>query len=217
MPIERQTVAPEHFNPSPVLPYNLRIDDFRLAMQDIYDFLFDVNAYLVQKRLPRLDDSLRKQTFTGMVSDMVAEALAKHSRSLVRNLFHNGHPDLLVGGEHPGDRARAADEGIEVKATVKRGGAVDTHGGRDQWMLVFVYAVDHNTEPATAREPMRFVEIYLNRVTADDFRRNERGELGTRTSTLDRDGLARLRQGWVYYEPPAGALTRSAANLGIAR
>lgn len=200
MPIARQLVSPQHFNPAPRLPYNLRIDDFQLAMQDIYDFLFDVNSYLLNKRLPRLDDSIRKQTFTGTISDMFAESLAKHSRSLVRNEYHNGHPDLLVAGMYPGNSIKSGEEGIEVKATLKRGGAVDHHGARDQWSLVGVYEVDRTTEPATDRAPMRFVEMFLNQVSADDFRRNERGELGTRTATLNREGLAKLREGWIYSE-----------------
>jgi hypothetical protein len=47
---------------------------------------------------------------------------------------------------------------------------------------------------------MKFTEVYLGYVTRDDFRRNERGELGTRTATLDRDGIAKLRENWVYLD-----------------
>jgi hypothetical protein len=75
---------------------------------------------------------------------------------------------------------------------------VDTHGARDQWMCVFVYDIDSTTEPAANREPMTFTEIYLGEVSIADFRRNLRGELGTRTATLDRQGIAKLRQNWVY-------------------
>lgn len=32
----------------------------------------------------------------------------------------------------------------------------------------------------------------------DDFRRNERGELGTRTATLHARGIAKLRRHWIY-------------------
>ncbi|MDE0346435.1 MAG: hypothetical protein OXI66_11760 [Boseongicola sp.] len=34
----------------------------------------------------------------------------------------------------------------------------------------------------------------------DDFRKNPRGELGTRTATLDRYGIAKLRKNWVYLD-----------------
>jgi hypothetical protein len=45
---------------------------------------------------------------------------------------------------------------------------------------------------------MSFTEIYLGHVTVADFRRNERGELGTRTATLHAAGIAKLRQSWIY-------------------
>jgi hypothetical protein len=65
-------------------------------------------------------------------------------------------------------------------------------------MCVFVYIVDIETEPAREREPMTFTEIYLGQVSKDDFRRNPRGELGTRTATLHRQGIEKLRQNWIY-------------------
>ena len=67
-------------------------------------------------------------------------------------------------------------------------------------MCVFVYGVDNETEPAAERAPMKFTEVYLGRVTVDDFRRNQRSELGTRTATLDRQGIQKLRQHWVYLD-----------------
>lgn len=65
-------------------------------------------------------------------------------------------------------------------------------------MCVFVYTVDDETEPKAERRPMAFTNIYLAQVQAADFRRNARGELGTRTATLHRDGLRKLREHWVY-------------------
>lgn len=198
--IIRQDTNLDKFNPAPLLPYNLRVLDFQSAMQDVYDFFYDVNVHFRDRSLPRLDDMLRPAICSGVISDMLTESLAKHSRSLTVNAYHNGHPDLLVRGVYPNDRVKAGSEGVEIKSTRKRGGAVDTHGGRKQWMCVFVYQVDNETEPATERLPMTFTEVYLGEVDPEDFRRNERGELGTRTATLDRAGIAKLRQHWVYLD-----------------
>ncbi len=41
-------------------------------------------------------------------------------------------------------------------------------------------------------------DVYDFFVTVDDFRRNPRGELGTRTATLHRAGIEKLRGNWVY-------------------
>jgi hypothetical protein len=68
-------------------------------------------------------------------------------------------------------------------------------------MCVFVYQIDNETEPAGDRKPMSFTEIYLGKVTVEDFRRNPRGELGTKTATLHREGIAKLRKCWIYRAP----------------
>lgn len=65
-------------------------------------------------------------------------------------------------------------------------------------MCVFVYDVDAEAEPVRDRPPMSFTEVYLAHVEVEDFRRNPRGGLGTRTATLHRDGVRKLRQHWVY-------------------
>ena len=198
MPIVRNVVDADSFKYGIELPYELRIDDFRLAMTDVYDFFFDVNEHLTARGLRRLDDMLRPAIMSGVLSDMLTESLATHSRTLVQNQYFNGHPDLVVQGVYPQNSVRAGDRGVEVKTTRNRGGAVDTHGARNQWMCVFVYEVDNETEPAADRRHMTFTEVYLGHVTLDDFRRNPRGELGTRTATLHREGIRKLRENWVY-------------------
>jgi hypothetical protein len=45
---------------------------------------------------------------------------------------------------------------------------------------------------------MTFTEVYIGQVTIADFRKNPRGELGTRTATLHREGIDKLRRNWVY-------------------
>jgi hypothetical protein len=169
-----------------------------MAMQDVYEFYYDVNALLAQKGLQRLDDMLRPAILSGMLSDMLTASLAKHSRVLVQNRYFNGHPDLVVQGVYSQNSVKAGTEGVEIKTTRKAGGAVDTHGARDQWMCVFVHCVDARTEPASERKPMTFTEIYLGKVSVDDFRKNPRGDLGTRTATLHRDGVRKLRDNWIY-------------------
>jgi hypothetical protein len=201
------------FNDKVVMPFGLRLSDFEVAMQDVYDFFSDVNDLLSGKGLDRLDDMLRPAAMSGIVSDMITASLAKFSRSLVENRHFNGHPDLIMRGRYANDAVASGTEGIEIKSTRKAGGAVDTHGARDQWMCVFVYEVDNVTEPASAREPMRFTEVYLGQVKEADFRSNARGALGTRTSTLHAQGIRKLRANWVYKINSAGASSRAQSGL----
>lgn len=198
MPIRRNSVDQKRFNEKAVLPFELRLKDFEIAIQDVYDFFYDVNVGLTERGLERLDDFLRPAIMSGLLSDMLTASLAKHSRTLTENQFHNGHPDLVVKGVYPDNSVKAGTEGVEVKTTRKSGGAVDTHGARDQWMCVFVYEVDNTTEPARDRKAMTFTEVYIGKVAIADFRKNARGELGTRTATLHAMGVQILRNNWIY-------------------
>lgn len=196
--IVRNEIRQDGFNKNAALPFQLRLKDFELAMQDVYDFFYDVNTALTAKGLQRLDDMLRPAIMSGLLSDMLTASMAKHSRVLTENKYHNGHPDLVVRGVYAGDSVKSGVDGVEIKTTRKAGGAVDTHGARDQWMCVFVYKVDNTGEPAIDRDPMTFTEVYLGKVELADFRKNNRGELGTRTATLHAAGIEKLRAGWVY-------------------
>ena len=198
MAITRNAVDGARFNQKAQLPFQLRLQDFQMAMQDVYDFFYDVNAHLTRKGLQRLDDMLRPAIMSGVLSDMLTASLAKHSRALIENRYFNGHPDLIVQGVYPDNAVKAGTDGIEIKTTRKSGDVVDTHGARNQWMCVFVHDTDTETEPARDRRPMAFTEVYLGRVTINDFRKNPRGELGTRTATLHRDGIKKLRANWIY-------------------
>ncbi|MEY2487659.1 MAG: hypothetical protein QOH39_3307 [Verrucomicrobiota bacterium] len=201
MPAARNRPKRENFNTNAQLPYELRINDFEIAMQDVYDLFFDVNSGLLDKGLERLDDFLRPAIMSGLISDLLTASIAKHARALTMNAYFNGHPDLVLKGVYAGDRVKAGSEGVEIKTTRKSGGAVDTHGARDQWMAVFVYDVDAATEPARDRRAMTFTEVYLGKVEVADFRKNPRGELGTRKATLHREGILKLRQNWIYRQP----------------
>lgn len=196
--LQKATVDKSKFNGAIELPFQLRLADFEIAMEDVYDFFFDVNTLLLDRGLKRFDDMLRPAAMSGMISDMLTASMAKHARSLVENKHFNGHPDLIVQGRYANNSVKSGTDGVEIKSTRKKGGAVDTHGAREQYMCVFVYETDHETEPAADRHPMRFTEVYIGHVTKRDFRKNARSDLGTRTATLDRAGITKLRSNWVY-------------------
>ena len=188
------------FNPDLPLPYELRPQDFELAIQDLYDLFFDINGILLQKGLGRLEDILerRKATLSGLLSDLLTASLGRHSRALTENRWPNGHPDLVVRGRYPNDAVKAGEEGVEIKSTKNANAAVDMHGARNQWLCVFVYEIDNRTEPVTERIPLTIIAVYLAQVRIEDFRRNPRGELGTRTATLHREGIGMLRAKWLF-------------------
>ena len=81
-----------------MLPFQLRLDDFALAIQDVYDFFYDVNLGLVERGLERLDDMLRPAIMSGLLSDMLTASLAKHSRTLTAIAHSLRRLDVSVNG-----------------------------------------------------------------------------------------------------------------------
>ena len=49
MPAPRNQPKRENFNRNAQLPYELRLQDFEIAMQDVYDLFFDLNSGLLEK------------------------------------------------------------------------------------------------------------------------------------------------------------------------
>jgi len=128
MPIARNVVDNTCFNPDANLPYSLRTKDFEMAMQDVYDFFYDINRGLVEKGLSRFDDMLRPAAMSGLLSDMLTSCLAKHSRTLTENRYHNGHPDLIVQGVYAKNSVMSGIDGIEIKTTRNKSAAVAPMG-----------------------------------------------------------------------------------------
>ena len=98
MSAKRNRPKRDCFNANTNLPFQLRLEDFELAMQDVYDLFYDVNTGLLEKGLERLDDFVRPAIMSGLLSDLLTASIAKHSRTLTQNNYFNGHPDLLVKG-----------------------------------------------------------------------------------------------------------------------
>lgn len=73
--IPREHVDIAAFNRAAELPFELRLKDFELAMQDIYDFFHDVNTALTGKGLQRMDDMLRPAIMSGLLSDMLTASM----------------------------------------------------------------------------------------------------------------------------------------------
>ena len=77
-------------------------------MLDVYDLLHDINRALVNRGVQRFEETVRAAIFSGILSDTIAASVARHSRVLTENRFHNGHPDLIPASVYPHDKAQSA-------------------------------------------------------------------------------------------------------------
>lgn len=55
--------------------------------------------------------------FSSLVGEFMSTSLPKYCSSLVKNQYHNGHPDLIPAGYFLNDAVQHSREGIEVKAS----------------------------------------------------------------------------------------------------
>jgi len=53
--------------------------------------------------------------FSSIVGEFMAAAIPKHCGTVVRNKYHNGHPDLIPAGHYHADSSPHGSEGIEIK------------------------------------------------------------------------------------------------------
>src|ERR1700738_5350322 len=98
MPAKRNRPKRDCFNRDASPPFQLRLEDFELAMQDVYDLFNDVNTGLLEKGLERLDDFVRPAIMSGFLSDLLTASVAKHSRTLTLNNSFNGYSPPIWEG-----------------------------------------------------------------------------------------------------------------------
>jgi len=132
-------VKPEGFNLNADIPYGCTIEHIRLAMDDFTDFLGFINQQLHSKGIQRFESMLMPANFSSIVGEFMIANIPKYCPSLVKNLYHNGHPDLIPAGHFPNNAAQHAEVGIEVKSSRYLKGW-QGHNPEDTWLMVFVFS-----------------------------------------------------------------------------
>lgn len=150
-----------YFNPDCVLPYGLVVEHIRRAMDDFLEFLGFINRQLHTKDIPRLESFLMPANFSSIVGEFMNTSIPKYCPSLVKNHYHNGHPDLIPRGMFPNDAVQHAQEGIEIKAS-RHAGGWQGHNSEAVWLMVFHF--DSNTvrdaRKGISPKPFCFVGVY---------------------------------------------------------
>jgi hypothetical protein len=189
------------FNPRAVIPYGCSIEQIRMAMSDFLDFLGFVNQQLSTKRIPRLESFLMPANFSSVVGEFMAISIPKYCRSVVKNQYHNGHPDVLPKGKYPGDSALHAPTGIEIKAS-RHGSGWQGHNPEDVWLMVFVFGANSARDLAQgiAPKPFRFIKVVGARLDKGDWAFSGRSSTSRRTITasVTRAGYEKMAANWIY-------------------
>lgn len=185
------------------LPYGLTARDFFRTVEDVQSLLGDLNEMLFEKHYGALTSLLDRAAFSGLISRTVVERLARASRRLVVNQYHNGYPDLIVDGVYPNNAVARGSEGLEVKASRKRSGW-QSHGPRAGWFCFAQFALDERKDIATNDlEPVGMRAIMVAQLELDDWswQPAAEGKIRSGTASVRPSGLQKMRRGAIWVDP----------------
>ncbi|MCH8836253.1 MAG: hypothetical protein IIA60_00455 [Candidatus Marinimicrobia bacterium] len=195
------SIKDSKFNPDCQLPYGLRTDYIRRAMEDFIDFLGFLNKQLHTKGMPRLESFLMPANFSSIVGEFVNLRIPEYCSGLVKNQFHNGHPDLVPAGRFPGDSVQHSGEGIEIKGS-RHASGWQGHNPESVWLIVFYF--DSNTSNDKRKgiqpKPFQFKGVYAAKLEEEDWSFSGRSSTSRRTITasVKRIGVDKMKSNWVY-------------------
>jgi hypothetical protein len=170
------------FNKNAILPYGLKTEHIAAAMNDFLDFLRIVNSRLHDERIQRLESFMMPANFSTLVSEFMSTRIPGRCDSLVKNEYHNGHPDIIPRGMFPGNSVQHASEGIEIKASRYRKGW-QGHNPEDTWLMVFIYDSNRPRDVMVNHRPFQFLTVLGGRLVKDDWLFTGRSETSRRTIT----------------------------------
>jgi hypothetical protein len=91
-------INPEKFNKAAKIPFGCATKHIQSAMMDFASFLGFINVQLATKKIQRLESFMMPANFSSLVGEFMTAAIPKYCPALTKNLYHNGHPDLLPKG-----------------------------------------------------------------------------------------------------------------------
>lgn len=197
-------VSPDGFNPSCKLPFGLKTDHIRKAMEEYIDFLGFINGQLYQRKMKRFEAFLMPANFSSMVGEFMHIGIEKHCPTLVKNKYHNGHPDLIEANKHPKDAIQHHTDGIEIKASRYEKGW-QGHNEEACWLMVFTYESGRPNDEEKGIEPIpfRFLGVYGAQLEMQDWKFSGRSETSRRTITasVKPSGYQKMTRNWIYRHP----------------
>ena len=196
-------LEPRFLNHRAVLPYDLAIKEVGEAVAETYRLYHGVNDFLVENGFRSLEELLLGNTLSGIISEFLVKNIARASSTLDANMKVGGHPDLLPRGHYTSNLVLKGEEGIEVKASIRKGGW-QGHNPEDSWVLVFRYVVGEQEDGDSV--PLTFVEILCALLTKSDWSFSGRKGESRRTPTasITAAGVEKLRSNFLYRLPGAG-------------
>lgn len=195
---------PEYFNPNAKLPYGLEVDHVAAAMNEFIDFIGFINQQLYTKEIERLETMLMPANYSSIVGEFMTSNIPKHCSSIVKNGYHNGHPDMIPAGMFPDDKLQHGTQGIEVKAS-RYLKSWQGHNAEDAWLMVFCFASGRPTDEGKGilPAPFKFLKVVGAEIKKEDWKFAGRSATSRRTITasVQASGYDKMMANWIYLDP----------------
>jgi hypothetical protein len=199
----------EHFNPSAVIPYGVTIEHICAAMNEFNDFIRMVNQRMYENGTTRFESILMPANFSSIVGEFMTAGIPKQCAGIVKNQYHNGHPDMIPTGRFPGNTIQYAHDGIEIKGSRYLKGW-QGHNPENIWLMVFIFDsnrpvdVSQNIDP----KPFRFLRVLGAQLEESDWKFAGRSETSRRTitATVKDSGYRKMMANWIYNAPGMPAI-----------
>ncbi len=194
---------PRYINGQAVLPYGVTISEVEEAVAETYRLFHGVNDFLVDGGFRPLEELLLGNSLSGIISEFLVKNIGRAAASLEANMKVGGHPDLLPKGHYASNLVQKGEEGIEVKASIQKGGW-QGHNPEECWLIVFRYMVGQQETGESV--PVTFIEILCARLTKLDWSFSGRKGESRRTPTasITTAGVEKLRSNFLYRLPGVG-------------
>jgi hypothetical protein len=208
-PLERAAciplpLDPDGFNPKAKIPRGCTSKHIRAAMQEFVDFLGFINVQMQTRSPPRLETMLMPANFSSIVGEFTNSTIPKYCSHLVKNRYHNGHPDLIPAKCFADDMCQHGNQGIEIKGS-RYLKSWQGHNAEDTWLMVFVFDSNRPVDEGkgVSPKPFKFRMVLGAKLKKSDWLFAGRSATSRRTITasVTATGHRKMLANWIYKEP----------------
>jgi hypothetical protein len=188
------------FNSRAVIPFGVTAKHVYASMRDFVEFLTIIDQQLCAKGMSTLENTIMQANFSSMVGEFISARIPKYCKTVTKNRYHNGHPDILPEGKYPSDAAQhAGRDGIEIKASRYLQGW-QGHNAEDVWLMVFVFQSGRQTPKVESGQGFKFLLVAGSMLSKEDWAFSGRSATSRRTITasVTNAGAAKMMANWIY-------------------
>ena len=194
----------EDFNPHASIPHGVTTAHICGAMNEFIGFIRMVNQRMHENGTPRFESILMPANFSSIVGEFMSAGIPKQCATIVKNRYHNGHPDMIPAGRFPSDSVQHAQDGIEIKGSRYLKGW-QGHNPENTWLMVFMFDSNRPVDESKqiGPKPFRFLRVLGAQLTEDDWQFAGRSETSRRTITaaVKDSGYQKMMTNWIYNAP----------------